>query len=77
MRVSIERADLSELLHRVERGEEVEITRNGVPVARLTAVGVPAPGKVFLRSAGVLRGQIVIAEDFEFTERELDELLSD
>ncbi len=28
---------LSELLDRVERGEEIEITRNGKPVARLVA----------------------------------------
>jgi prevent-host-death family protein len=37
---------LSELLARVERGEEVVIARAGVPVARLVAIG-GAPGRVF------------------------------
>lgn len=32
------KAHLSELLCRVERGEEITITRRGKPVARLTAV---------------------------------------
>jgi prevent-host-death family protein len=34
---------LSELLARVERGEEFVIARGGKPVARLAAVGSPAP----------------------------------
>ena len=34
---------LSELLARVERGEEVVIARAGVPVARLEAVRKPPP----------------------------------
>lgn len=34
---------LSELLVRVENGEEVVIARAGSPVARLVAVGRPAP----------------------------------
>ncbi|MGC5165512.1 type II toxin-antitoxin system Phd/YefM family antitoxin [Luteimicrobium sp. DT211] len=33
-------ARLSDLLQRVERGEEVVVTRAGKPVARLTAVGL-------------------------------------
>lgn len=32
---------LSELLHRVERGEQITIARGGRPVARLTPVGAP------------------------------------
>jgi prevent-host-death family protein len=34
---------LSDLLARVERGEEVIIARSGAPVARLVPVGSPAP----------------------------------
>lgn len=34
---------LSDLLARVERGEEVVIARSGTPVARLVPVGAPAP----------------------------------
>lgn len=39
------KAQLSALLDAVESGEDVEITRRGVPVARLTrAAERPAPG---------------------------------
>lgn len=34
---------LSDLLARVERGEEVIIARSGSPVARLVAIGGPPP----------------------------------
>ena len=34
---------LSDLLARLERGEEIVIARAGVPVARLVPVGPPAP----------------------------------
>jgi prevent-host-death family protein len=34
---------LSELLVRVQKGEEVVIARAGTPVARLVAVGAPEP----------------------------------
>ena len=50
---------LSELLRRVERGEEVIIERGGTPVARL--VPEQPPRRVF----GQLRGQIRIGEDFD------------
>ena len=36
---------LSELLDRVERGEEITITRHGKPVARLVNAGAAAPPK--------------------------------
>ncbi|MBY0336638.1 MAG: type II toxin-antitoxin system prevent-host-death family antitoxin [Acetobacteraceae bacterium] len=48
------KAKLSELLDRVEAGEEVTITRRGKPVAKLVPVEGAAPGIRF----GVLRGQI-------------------
>ena len=35
------KANLSELIERVEAGESIEITRRGKPVARLTAVARP------------------------------------
>ncbi len=70
------KTDLSKLLALVEAGETVEIARNGVPVARLVRVEqLNSPGALFLAARGSLRGQIVIAEDFEFTEDELDEIL--
>jgi prevent-host-death family protein len=77
VRVNVGQAktDLSRLLARVEAGEEVEIARDGVPVARLVRVE-PAgrPGEKFLAGAGAMAGQIWISEDFEFSEQELDEM---
>jgi prevent-host-death family protein len=71
------KTDLSRLLARVEAGEEVEIARNGVPVARLVRIE-PSPGPGgFLEARGSLAGQIAIAEDFEFTDEEIDQLLDE
>jgi prevent-host-death family protein len=77
MRVNVGQAktDLSKLLARVEAGEEVEIARNGVPVARLVKVHREShPGKRFLALRGIGAGEIRISDDFEFTDEELDEL---
>lgn len=61
--ISEAKTHLSELIARAERGEEVMIRRGARPVVRLVAVEpTPAPG----RSAfGALRGQIIIADDFD------------
>jgi prevent-host-death family protein len=70
------KTDLSKLLARVEAGEDVEIARDGVPVARLVPIDPPiGPGARFLASRGTLAGRIVIADDFEFSEEEIDELI--
>jgi prevent-host-death family protein len=77
MRVNVGQAktDLSKLLARIEAGEEVEIARNGVPVARLVLIeSQMSPGERFLAGAGAMAGQIWISEDFEFSEEELDEM---
>ncbi len=78
MRVNVGQAktNLSRLLARVEAGEDIEIARDGVPVARLVRVEpASGPGALFLAARGSLAGQISLAEDFEFTEEELDEML--
>ena len=78
MRVNVGQAktDLSKLLARVEAGEDVEIARDGVPVARLVRIEpVSGVGARFLAAHGALAGQITMADDFEFTEAELDEML--
>lgn len=49
---------LSDLLARVERGEEVVIARAGLPVARLVPIGAPPP-----RQFGGLA--LTIPEDFD------------
>lgn len=80
MRVNVGQAktDLSRLLARVEAGEEVEIARNGVPVAKLVRIEPEMrPGEKFLAGAGAMAGQIWIAEDFEFSEQELDEMYAE
>ena len=61
--ISEAKTQLSRLVARAERGEEVTIRRGDKPVARLVAIEAPSPPSrpVF----GALRGQIVIAEDFD------------
>lgn len=55
------RSRFSEILRRVERGEEFVIARAGRPVARL----VPFAARRQRRVAGVWRGKVVIAPDFD------------
>ncbi len=52
---------LSELLHRVEGGEEIVIARAGKPVARL----VPVEADSSSRSLGIDVGLVRIAPDFD------------
>ncbi len=80
MQVNVGQAktNLSRLLARVEAGEDVEIARNGVPVARLVAIDPHArPGTRVLAASGSLAGQIWVAEDFEFSDAEIDQMLDD
>jgi prevent-host-death family protein len=80
MRVNVGEAktNLSQLLARVEAGEDVEIARDGVPVARLVrVVPVERPGERFLNGWGAMAGQIWISDDFEFSEEELDEMFAE
>ena len=80
MRVNVGQAktDLSRLLARVEAGEDVEIARDGVPVARLVRIELTErPGERFLNGWGAMAGQIWISDDFEFSEEELDEMYAE
>jgi prevent-host-death family protein len=80
MRVNVGRAktDLSRLLARVESGEDIEIARDGVPVARLVRIeSSPGPGVEFLEACGSLAGQISVADDFELTDGEIDQMLDE
>jgi len=63
MRVDVGEAspDLSDLLARVEAGEEVEIARDGVPIARLVKVqSATRAGARLLAARGSLSGRIRI-----------------
>jgi prevent-host-death family protein len=51
---------LSQLLRDVEAGEEVEIRRGAVPVARIVAATPHAP-----RQFGVDRGVFTVPDDFD------------
>jgi prevent-host-death family protein len=53
---------LSQLVARAERGEEVVITRNGKPAARLSAI-TPTASLASVR--GAWRGQVQLAADFD------------
>ncbi len=70
MEVNIHEAktQLSRLLKRVSAGEEVTISRAGVPLAKLVAIG-PASGS---RPMGMDQDKIWIAEDFDVMDPELE-----
>ena len=72
MEVNIHEAktQLSRLLKRVTAGEEITISRAGVPVAKLIAV-TPASGS---RPMGMDHGKIWIADDFDAPDPELEAL---
>lgn len=61
--VNVDEAEtqLSTLLDRAVAGEEVVITRNGRPVARL----VSAKRRSSPRRLGALRGKITVPDDFD------------
>jgi prevent-host-death family protein len=52
---------LTELVERAAAGEEIVISRGGLPVARLMPLAAPEPP----RSFGRMRGKIRIADDFD------------
>lgn len=56
-----EKTQLSKLFRRVAAGEEISITRRGVPVARL----VPVPAGDRKRNQGAYGDTIKIADDFD------------
>jgi prevent-host-death family protein len=72
MEVNIHEAktQLSRLLRRVAEGEEVTISRAGVPVARLIAAAPVGQS----RPMGMDRGKIWIADDFDTLPPEVEAL---
>jgi len=62
---------------RAEAGEEIVLTRNGKPVARLSeAKPEPHPGELRMAAMGRFRGQLNISDDFDELGPEWDEYLS-
>ena len=74
--VSEAKAKFAELIRRVEAGEEIVLTRNGKPVARLSEP-VKAPSLAEKRRAayGKYKDQIWIADDFDELGPEWDEYM--
>lgn len=61
--ISDAKTQLSKLVARAERGEEVTIRRGNTPVVKLVAIEPPSSPR---RSPiGALRGQIWISDDFD------------
>jgi len=55
------KTQLSRIIERVEKGEQVVISRAGVPVAKV----VPFPKRAHRKGRGSLRGQIELTEDWD------------
>ncbi|NYE62591.1 antitoxin (DNA-binding transcriptional repressor) of toxin-antitoxin stability system [Duganella sp. 1224] len=58
--ISAAQHEFLSLLEVARRGEEVMLSQNGMPVARLTAMPAHRPLKF-----GTMKGKIWIAEDFD------------
>lgn len=56
------KTSLSKLVKRVEAGEDVVISRNGEPVARLVPIERTSPRASVL---GVWRGKVRMSDDFD------------
>jgi prevent-host-death family protein len=60
--ISEAKTQLSRLVARAERGEDVTIRRGKQPVVKLVAIVPPSPSR---SPIGALEGQISIADDFD------------
>jgi prevent-host-death family protein len=65
---------LSQLVAKVEAGEEVVISRDGKPVVKLVRADPPNPPRV---KAGYMKDQIWISPDFDEPDPELEALFYD
>lgn len=65
------KTQLSRLVERAAKGEEIIIAKAGKPVAKLTAIGKTPRTP---RQPGILKGKLWIADDFDapLPEEELD-----
>ena len=63
------KARLSEILDMVAAGVQVEITRQGAKQGRFKLI--PTDGEYGKRAPGVLKGQLVVPDDFDDEDPEL------
>jgi prevent-host-death family protein len=68
--ISEAKTQLSKLVARAERGEEVTIRRGATPVVKLVAIAREAPSAH--SAIGRLKGKIWISDDFDQLESEWD-----
>ena len=61
---------ISDLIEKALSGEEVVIARDGTPLVKL----VPVPAELEPRVPGRGEGKIWMSPDFEFTDKEIEEL---
>ncbi len=67
---------LSQLVEKAAEGEPFIIAKAGKPLARVTAIDSPEPGKE--RRLGFLKGQIKVPEDFDrMGEQDISELFGE
>jgi prevent-host-death family protein len=59
------KTNLSKLIERAEKGEEIVIARGSKPVVRLVPVGLPAHVRR-RRAFGVLKGKLKLPDSFFF-----------
>jgi prevent-host-death family protein len=64
---------LSQLVAKVEAGEEVVISRDGKPVARIVRVEPPKQRAKF----GYMKGQVWMSPDFDDPDPEIERLFED
>jgi prevent-host-death family protein len=55
------KTNLSKIIERVERGEEIIISRAGHPVAKV----IPLAGRIQRAGRGSLRGRLILAPDWD------------
>ncbi len=65
------KTNLSRIIERVERGEEIIISRAGTPVAKV----VPLTRTVHRSGRGSLRGKLVVSHDWD--SREVNDAIAD
>lgn len=67
-------ARLPDLIHRLSPGEEVVITENDQPVARLVPTGLPAEARRVAKF-GTLKGTVLSMEHFDDPLEEFEEYM--
>lgn len=63
--IDVAQTQLGDALDAVQNGEEVVLTKEGLPVARLVPVEAPVGALLGPRKAGSARGLFTVPDDFD------------